>query len=92
MMQTMRREVCVFFVYHKSKTISCQEATQSDIERVRKAPKCAISERERPLLKKRYTAAMLVAAVLMMNPKLPICASHARAEDEEGQANEAEQL
>ena len=34
---------------------------------------------------------MLVAAVLMMNPKLPIRASHARAEDEEGQANEAEQ-
>lgn len=35
---------------------------------------------------------MLVAAVLMMNPKLPIRASHACAEDEEGQANEAEQL
>ena len=35
---------------------------------------------------------MLVAAVLMMNPKLPIRASHACAEGEEGQANEAEQL
>lgn len=35
---------------------------------------------------------MLVSAVLMMNPKLPIRASHARAEDEGGQANEAEQL
>ena len=35
---------------------------------------------------------MLVAAVLMMNPKLPIRASHARAEGEEGLANEAEQL
>ena len=34
---------------------------------------------------------MLVAAVLMMNPKLPIRASHARAEDEEGQANRSEQ-
>ena len=34
---------------------------------------------------------MLVAAVLMMNPKLPIRASHARAEDEEGQANSSEQ-
>ena len=32
---------------------------------------------------------MLVAAVLMMNPKLPIRASHARAEGEQGQANEA---
>lgn len=42
-------------------------------------------------MKKRYTAAMLVAAVLMMNPKLPIRASHARAEDEEGQANRSEQ-
>ena len=31
-------------------------------------------------MKKRYTAAMLVAAMLMMNPKLPIRASHAHAE------------
>ena len=35
-------------------------------------------------MKKRYTAAMLVAAMLMMNPKLPIRASHApHAEGEE---------
>ena len=40
-------------------------------------------------MKKRYTAAMLVAAMLMMNPKLPIRASHAHAEGEEEQANEA---
>lgn len=40
-------------------------------------------------MKKRYTAAMLVAAMLMMNPKLPIRASHAHAEGEEEQTNEA---
>ena len=40
-------------------------------------------------MKKRYTAAMLVAAMLMMNPKLPIRASHAHAEGEEEQASEA---
>ena len=34
-------------------------------------------------MKKRYTAAMLVAVMLMMNPKLPIRASHAHAEGEE---------
>lgn len=40
-------------------------------------------------MKKRYTAAMLVAAMLMMNPKLSIRASHAHAEGEEEQTNEA---
>ena len=40
-------------------------------------------------MKKRYTAAMLVAAMLMMNPKLPIRAGHAHAEGEEEQTNEA---
>ena len=40
-------------------------------------------------MKKRYTAAMLVAAMLMMSPKLPIRASHAHAEGEEEQTNEA---
>lgn len=40
-------------------------------------------------MKKRYTAAMMVAAMLMMNPKLPIRASHAHAEGEEEQTNEA---
>ena len=40
-------------------------------------------------MKKRYTAVMLVAAMLMMSPKLPIRASHAHAEGEEEQTNEA---